>query len=185
MNPRILILGMILLFGIGFASAHGEDFENAKAIIDSNASCSDLTEAQLEMIGDYYMEQMHPGEAHELMHKMMGGEDSETIKSMHIQMAKSIYCGETSSMMGSGMMSMMGSGMMGSSGTQGMMGSGMMGSYGMMGSNTMYGYGATNYLGVPLYVWNFLYLLLVIGAIVLIFVLIARFSLDLKKPRKK
>ncbi len=180
MNPRILIFGIILLFGISFAYAQADEFEAAKAIIDSNAACSSLTEAQLEMIGDYYMEQMHPGEAHELMDKMHGGEGSESLEAMHIAMAKSIYCGETTGMMG-----MMGSGMMGGSGTQGMMGSGMMGSYGMMGSNTMYGYGATNYLGVPLYVWNFLYLLLIIGAIALIFVLIAKFSLDLRKPRKK
>lgn len=181
MNPRILIFGIILLFGIGFASAHGEDFENAKAIVDSNASCSSLTEAQLEMIGDYYMEQMHPGEAHELMHKMMGGEDSETIKSMHIQMAKSIYCGETTGMMSmmseNGMMSMMGSGMMGMMGGSG--------TQGMMGGSGMMNYGTAAYSGIPLYIWNFLYLLLVIGAIALIFVLIARFSLDLKKQKKK
>ena len=180
MSVKILILGIILLFSIGLAYAHADEFEEAKAIIDANTSCSALTEAQLEMIGDYYMEQMHPGEAHELMHKMMGGEDSETVKSMHTQMAKSIYCGETTGMMSSGMMSMMGT-----SGTQSLMGSGMMGSYGMMGSSGMMNYGTAGYFGIPLYIWSFLYLLLVIGAVILVFVLIAKFSLDLKKQKKK
>ncbi len=45
------------------------------------------------------MELMHPGEAHELMHKMMGGEGSEAVRQMHIQMARSIYCNEPSTMM--------------------------------------------------------------------------------------
>jgi len=186
MKGIIMIFGIAILFVLAQASAHAGEFEEAKAIIDANTGCSALTEAQLEMIGDYYMEQMHPGEAHELMHKMMGGEDSETTKSMHTQMAKSIYCGETTGMMSmmseNGMMSLMGSGMMGmmgSSGTQSLMGSGMMGSSGMMN------YGAAGYFGIPLYIWSFLYLLLVIGAVILIFVLIAKFSLDLKKQKKK
>src|SRR3989338_8490759 len=109
MNLRILPFLAVLLiafFSISFAAADAGEFEEAKAIIDANTSCSALTEAQLEIIGDYYMEQMHPGEAHELMHKMMGGEDSETVKAMHINMAKSIYCGETNQGM-MGMMNMM------------------------------------------------------------------------------
>lgn len=180
MNLRILIFGIAILFILAQASAHAEEFDEAKRLVDSNVSCSTLTNEQLGMIGDYYMEQMHPGEAHNLMHEMHGGENSEAVKEMHIAMAKSIYCGEANfSMMGSGMMGMMGSGMMGSSGTQGMMGSGMMGSYGMMG------YGTANYFGIPTYVWNGLYLLLIIGATILVFLLIARVSLDFVKGNRK
>ena len=67
------------------------------------------------------MEQMHPGEAHETMDEMMGGEGSESLKQIHINMARFFYCGESGAM-SSGMMNMM-------------MGRGMMGSSGMMNSN--------------------------------------------------
>ena len=96
----ILILIGILLISLVYAS---ENFNETKKLIDSNISCDKLTGGQLGEMGDYYMEQMHPGESHEIMHKMMGGEDSEIVKQMHINMAKSIYCGEQNQ----GMMSMM------------------------------------------------------------------------------
>ena len=111
---------MILVSGL--ISAHGENFNKANQIINSNVSCDELTNEQLEMIGDYYMEQMHQGEAHEMMHKMMGGEDSETTRQMHISMAKSIYCNEDVGM--GNMMNMMMD--MGYEGDNNMMGPGMM-----------------------------------------------------------
>jgi len=125
----ILILSMLLL-GVSLVSAHEHNFDETKQLIDSGISCDKLTDEQLEAIGDYYMEQMHPGEAHELMDEMMGGEDSESLKQMHIQMAEKLYCNEeTSGMMGM----MMGGNMMDSGGMMNMMESGMMGS--SMGSS--------------------------------------------------
>ena len=107
-----------LLISISFANAHGEeDFAKAEELIKSKISCSELTNEQLEIIGDYYMEQMHPGELHEIMDERMGGEGSESLKQVHINIARAFYCGEHN-MTGAGMMNiMMGrSGMMGNIG---------------------------------------------------------------------
>lgn len=68
----ILILSMLLL-SVGLVSAHEHNFGETKQLIDSGIGCDKLTDEQLESIGEYYMEQMHPGEAHELMDNMMGG----------------------------------------------------------------------------------------------------------------
>ncbi len=50
--------------------------------------CSELTDEDFERIGDAYMESIHPGEAHEVMDRMMGGEGSEALRSMHIRMGR-------------------------------------------------------------------------------------------------
>ena len=92
------------------------DFTQAQKLVESGISCDELTDEQLESIGDYYMEQMHPGQAHEVMDKMMGGEGSESLRQTHILMARRLYCNENVPMgygiIGSG--GMMGAGMMGS-----------------------------------------------------------------------
>src|SRR3990167_1968674 len=107
------IVLLIMLFS-AFVLAHEHNLTETKKLVDSGISCDKLTDEQLEAIGDYYMEQMHPGEAHELMDNMMGGEGSESLKQVHINMAKQLYCNENVyagyGMMGSrGMMNMMGS----------------------------------------------------------------------------
>ncbi|MBI2671062.1 hypothetical protein HYX18_03755 [Candidatus Woesearchaeota archaeon] len=134
------------------ALAQEHDFAKTKLLIDSGISCSKLTDEQLEEIGDYYMEQMHPGEAHELMDKMMGGEDSESLKQVHINMAKRLYCNEEFG----GMMGMMN-----------MMGGGMMGNY-----PGVYGYSNYGY-------WNIFWILLLIAVIFLIVWLV--YKLGIKK----
>lgn len=141
MKPLLAIF-LMLVFSVA-AIAHDGDFSEAKQLVENEVPCSELTDAQLESIGDYLMEQMHPGEAHELMDEMMGGEGSESLKLMHINMAKHLYCGDASAMQGGMMGMMMGSGygMMGYNG--GMMN--MMGNYagnygyGMMGSSNLFG----------------------------------------------
>ena len=108
---RILILAVILLLNLGIANAiTQQEIKEAKSLIDSKVDCKNLSDSQLEIIGEYSMELMHPGESHEAMHKMMGiKEGSEAEKQFHISMAKTIYCGESGGMMGGGMMNMMGS----------------------------------------------------------------------------
>ena len=150
----ILIFSMLLL-SVSLVSAHEHNFNETKQLIDSEISCDKLTDEQLESIGDYYMEKMHPGEAHEMMDQMMGGEGSDSLKQMHIQMAKRLYCNEdVGGMMGGGMMNMM----MGNN----MMGSGMMGNY-----PTYYGYNSF---------WNILWLVFLIGVIALIVWLVYKFT---------
>ncbi len=103
----ILIFSMLLL-SVSLVYAHEHNFDETKQLIDSGISCEKLTDEQLEAIGEYYMEQMHPGEAHEIMDQMMGGEGSNSLKQMHIQIAKRLYCNENvGGMMGGGMMNMM------------------------------------------------------------------------------
>ena len=185
MKKIILIMSLfsMLLLSMALVYAHG-NFNETKKLIDSEISCDKLTDEQLEAIGDYYMEQMHPGEAHEMMHDMMGGEDSEMTKQMHINMAKSIYCGEQNQGM-MGMMSMMMGGNMTSSG--GMMDGGMM-SGGMMtgkvtGMNMMnYGSGMAGDGS-----WNLIYILyiiLIICLIILVLVWIIKILKELNKKKR-
>ncbi len=101
-----LSLFVTLVLMVGLANAHEADFAEAKRLVGSGASCANLTQDQLEIVGDYYMEQMHPGAAHETMDAMMGGEGSESLRQMHIQIARASYCNESGSMnTGGGMMS--------------------------------------------------------------------------------
>ena len=107
----LLIIGLGLLLNLSLVSSHG-DFAETKQLIDSGISCDKLTDEELETMGDYYMEQMHPGEAHEIMDNMMGGEGSESLKQVHINMAKRLYCNENiyigyGMMSSGGMMNMM------------------------------------------------------------------------------
>ena len=169
---------LVLLAGLAFAA---EDFSEAKKLIDAKTPCSKLTENQLETIGDYYMEQMHPGEAHTAMEKMMGGEGSESLRLMHIAMAKRIYCNDINSSIGYGMMGVnYGRGMMGDwqnaygvdskGGMMKMMGHGMYG-YGMMGN---YGY-----LGF----YNFLTAVLFVGLIILVYLWIIKVWKDIFRKK--
>ena len=109
MRKIFFIVILVLLLNIGLVSAHEHNLVETKQLIDSGVSCDKLSDEQLEAFGDYYMEQMHPGESHEMMDKMMGGEGSESLRQVHINMAKRLYCNEdTGGMMGSGgMMNMM------------------------------------------------------------------------------
>ena len=159
MKKIIFVVIVALLLSLGLANAiTQQEISEAKGLIDSKADCKSLSDSQLEIIGEYYMEQMHPGESHELMHQMMGlKEGSEAEKQFHINMAKALYCGETNafgsgSMMGRGMMNMMTGGNMG---------------YGMMGTNS-FGYGYWSF-------WNIILSLFWIGLIVLVIWLIYKF----------
>ena len=159
MKKAILILAIFLLGIVAVLAqeSHDSEIEEGKGLGESRTSCDKLSNEQLEAIGDYYMEQMHPGEAHEIMDSMMGGEGSESLKQVHINMAKRIYCNENVyigyGMMGSG-------GMMG---MMGMMGSGIMGSYPASYDYSNHGY------------WSIFRILLFASAIFLIAWVIHRF----------
>ncbi len=124
MKKAILILAIFLLsIAVVLArESHDSEIEEGKNLVESKISCDKLSNEQLEAIGEYYMEQMHPGAAHEIMDNMMGGEGSASLKQVHINMAKRLYCNDNI-----------------------YIGYGMMGSGGMMGFNG--GYGSWNMMG--------------------------------------
>src|SRR3989339_2136837 len=158
MKRTILIL-VIFLLGIVAVLAqesHDSEIEEGKKLVESKVSCDKLGNEQLEAIGDYYMEQMHFGEAHEIMDNMMGGEGSESLKQVHINMARRLYCNDNV---------YIGYGMMGSGGMMNMMGRGMMGSYPANYNYSNYGY------------WNIFWILLFVAAIFLIVWIIHRFGI--------
>src|SRR3989344_2750608 len=110
----LIIIFVLLLISIGLISAHGEEtFLQAEEIIKQKISCENLTQEQLETLGDYYMEQMHPGELHEIMDERMGGEGSESLRQVHINMGRAFYCGDRGAMSSGMMNTIMGRGMMG------------------------------------------------------------------------
>ena len=139
-NTTLILLAVVLVAIISSpVYAHGdESFSEAEKIIAAKIPCDQLTEKQLEILGDYYMEQMHPGDMHVMMDQMMGGEGSETLRRAHINMAKSFYCGEHESVSG-GMMDFM-------------MVRQYLGGVNMMGFGTGYGMmGAGGWLGMGLF----------------------------------
>src|SRR3989344_5940662 len=78
---KIMLLLLVLLTVSLITNVNGEeDFTKAESLIKSRIACDDMTNDQLESIGDYYMEQMH------------------------INMAKRLYCNENV-YIGYGMMS--------------------------------------------------------------------------------
>lgn len=157
--------------------AHSEDeFGAAEELIQQKISCSEITDDQLELIGDYYMEQMHSGEAHERMDAFLGGEGSDNLRQMHILLAKNFYCGDHQGMTPAMMSMMMNRGMMGYGSSSGWLGSMMGSSGGMMGwsGRMMSGYGWSNFLLV-------VYVLLLIGVVVLIALLIIKLWRSMRK----
>ena len=111
-----LVLFILFICSIIAVSAQSEEeIEEGRTIVAAKTSCEDLTDEQLEAVGEYYMEQIHPGALHDAMHEVMGIEEgTEEHKQFHITLAKRMYCGEGSYTMmgynnglGYGMMSMM------------------------------------------------------------------------------
>src|SRR3989338_7175210 len=136
---KALFFMAVLLLAIGLVNAVSqEELNEAKALIDSKIACDKLTNEQLEEIGEYYMEQMMPGEAHERADEMMGlTEGSNAEEQFHIDWARRSYCGETSAGFG-------------------MMGRRMMGNY---PEYYNYGYGS---------LWEGLWIIFLIGAIIFV-----------------
>ena len=172
MKTKIFGTILIVLIALSFlVAAHSEeDFTQAENLIQSKISCDQLSDEQLEMIGDYYMEQIHPGDAHEAMDEMMGGEGSESLKQMHIAMARDFYCGDYENTPSGMMGTMMGHNYDYGSG----IGAGMMGvrNYGMMGY-----YGGWN-------IYTILGLILLIGLIFLVYMWIWKLWKNMKIKKR-
>jgi len=176
MKKIIMVLGILLLSVVLVLAngSHHTEIGEGKELVESGANCDKLNDEQLEAIGEYLMEQMHPGESHELMHKMMGLEEgSKAEEQFHVNMAKMMYCGQGGMMDSEGMMGMtpMMMNMMGGQNVQGGMMQQMMGNWG-------YGYGYWNFV-------NILYVILLVGLIVLVYLWIVRLLRDTKNKRSK
>lgn len=171
MNKSIFLFALLVSLTLVFA-VDASILEGQK-LVDSKVSCASLTDDQLEKIGDYYMEQMHPGAAHEMMDRMMGGDGSESLKQVHISIAKRIYCNEDV---------YVGYGVMGSG--RGMMGNGE--SYGFNGNRGVYGPGMMGYYGNSTFfgggIVEILLILLLIGLVALVYLHIWR---KVKEPKPK
>ena len=165
MREIFFVIVAVLLLNISLALAQEHNFAETRQLIDSGIGCDELTDGQLEAMGDYYMEQMHPGEAHEIMDKMMGGEGSDSLRGVHINMAKRLYCNEDiGGMVDSG--SMMGMAPM-------MMGGGMM-SWQAPQTNMVGSWGYLGYWGLL----DTLYIILLVGIIVLVYLWIVKLWKD-------
>jgi len=155
LRPKTFIIAALITLLLIVSVSAMEDFSEAKQLIDAKVPCEDLDQAQMESVGDYVMEQMNPGEAHETMDAMMGGEGSESLRLMHIHLAEQWYCtGALEDMqfydaagnwIGGGMMgdteSQLAVGYNGTHPRGGMMAYGMMGGYdgiGMMGGQWLW-----------------------------------------------
>jgi|SRR3989344_246701 len=144
----LIVLFLIFLSIISVYAVSQDELNQAEALIELNISCNNLTNGQLEIIGEYYMEQMMPGESHKRAHQMMGlAEGSEAEEQFHINMAKRAYCNDN---------------------VGGMMGGNMMGG-GMMGNN----YYQDNIIGFQIFFYV-LFILVVIILILIILFLIKR-----------
>ncbi len=161
----LAIIGIALIWLGSFAVADMDDFTRAEEIIEQRIPCSELSLSDLEKLGDYFIEQMHPGELHEIMDERMGGEGSESLRQAHINMGRMFYCGQSGAM-SAGMMNMM-------------MGRGTMPGFGMMG-NSYYGTENNSFS-----FFSIIILILLIAVLVLIIIwLVKQINREEKRTRK-
>lgn len=163
----ILVFGVLLLC-VAPVSAdvdHQSEIEEGRDLVESGVGCDELSDEQLEAIGEYLMEQMHPGESHEAMHEMMGIEEgTEYHEQFHVNFARMMYCGE------GGVIPMMGPWMMGYNPVDS--GYGMMGPWmgpWMMGYDS--GDSGYNYWNP----WTMMWVIFLVGIIFAIIILIREF----------
>ncbi len=155
MNKKRLFVILLFLGSIFSVLAQDLAVEAGRQLIEQGIPCRSLSEEQLESIGEYYMEQMHPGAAHERMDALMGGEGSEQLKQVHIQMTRMFYCGERGAMSSSMMKKVIGGG-----------GFSMVNNYngfGMMGGSSPFSWG-----------FGFIFMILFWGAIIWLIVWLIR-----------
>lgn len=91
-----------VLIGGNASSALGELMQSLGVSDRSAIDCGNVTDEQLETLGDAVMEDAHPGALHEAMDRMMGGEGSASLKQAHINMGRA-YLGCWSGYEGNGL----------------------------------------------------------------------------------
>lgn len=165
---RSILVSLIILSTLSFLIADSdshEDFSEAIEILEQKIPYTQITDAQFEILGDYFMELMLE-EDHEYMDEMMGGEGSESLRIAHINMGKRFY----SQYLQTGILPTRG------------MGPGMMGSSGMMRDNN---WGHMMYPGDGHFFWGFG--LIGFGVIVIVAILLIAlvFLLAQKKEPEK
>lgn len=130
--------------------------QNVSTVQELNLS--KISDDNWELLGDAVMEIQHPGQAHVVMDQMMGGEGSENLRQIHINMGKAYlgYGGNYSS-------GMMGRGMMDSWNNNSSLRGGV---FPMMGFSSMMGYGTNSgvYGVLGAFTWVAVIVFLVAGA---------------------
>ena len=88
---------------IAIIPEHGESVEmildemlaNHQVSTLDGLSCDQVDDNEFERLGDALMGQLHPGPEHEVMDSMMGGNNIESLRRMHINMGRSyLGCGD-------------------------------------------------------------------------------------------
>ncbi|MBI2145027.1 hypothetical protein HYU18_01755 [Candidatus Woesearchaeota archaeon] len=167
-----LLVVFLLVAVAGFAHSGETEIAEGKGIVESGVSCDNLSDEQLEAVGEYLMELMHPGDLHELMHERMGIlEDAEYHERFHVNLAQSMYCGDRPM---AGMMGMMG--WWNDDVPKFGWGRQMMGAGGMMGA----GYGGNSYGTLT----SALYVALLVGIIGLVYFWLYRLWKGGRKGRR-
>ena len=85
-----IITFMLILSSFVMADSDHGDFSEAKELLEQRLSYDQLSDDQFELLGDYFMDIM-TGEDHEFMDDMMGGEGSESLRQMHIEIGQNFY----------------------------------------------------------------------------------------------
>jgi len=92
----VLSLAAMLFFNFALAAENELSLTDVLQKITSqqkvsriqDINCNDISDDDFEILGNAYMEQIHPGQQHELMDQMMGGEGSVALRNTHILMGQ-------------------------------------------------------------------------------------------------
>ena len=173
----VLSLAAMLFFNFALAAENELSLTDVLQKITSqqkvspiqDINCNDISDDDFEILGNAYMEQIHPGQQHELMDQMMGGEGSVALRNTHILMGQRyLGCGLVYS--SGGMMGMMGPVMMGiysggaTRSNDGYYGSAMMGTYGFAGKSLGTSWFWLNSFIMMILIW--VILILIIAALI-------------------
>ncbi|MBI3037368.1 hypothetical protein HYY73_06505 [Candidatus Woesearchaeota archaeon] len=162
----VILVAFLLMTATAIAHEDENEIAEGKELFDSGVTCDKLGNEQLEAIGEYLMGQMHPGDAHDAMHRMMGIDEGTAYHDQfHVNLAQAMYCGtSTGTAIGSG-------GMMGAGGVMPMMNMMQMMNFGTE-QNTQGMVGRFGYGGFGSSYWtltNILYVILLLGLVGLVY----------------